>query len=382
MRPPIPRHRKLTAIGLLVLAMAVTLTGHTAHARTRQTTVVTGHAPASFVALADSRAAATSPATKTNPLSASPPGGIPAIAPQADHCSPVDIRCKVVGGINSWFQGLVKDSITTVFDALGTGLLSTPRIDRLARVNQLWSTSLAIADTCFILFVVAGGLVVMGYETFQTSYTVKDVAPRLVIGMAAANLSLLLIGKAIELANALSGALLGPGVDPAQLTKQIEARLGANDPSGSVLVILVILAAEILAVGLSLTYVMRVAITIVLAAAAPLALLCHALPHTEELAKLWWRALTGVLAIQVCQSLVFIAAAKVMFTPTPPIGNGSHWWDVLITLCLLYVLVRIPTWIFFYVWSGGMRRGNLTRLIAYRFMIRNAVRRGYDRRTP
>jgi hypothetical protein len=42
--------------------------------------------------------------------------------------------------------------------------------------------------------------------------------------------------------------------------------------------------------------VVRVALLILLVAAAPLALICHALPQTEGLARLWWRATAACLA--------------------------------------------------------------------------------------
>jgi hypothetical protein len=38
-----------------------------------------------------------------------------------------------------------------------------------------------------------GALIVMGHETVQTSCTVKEIMPRLVVGFAAANLFLILI---------------------------------------------------------------------------------------------------------------------------------------------------------------------------------------------
>ncbi len=55
-------------------------------------------------------------------------------------------------------------------------------------------------------------------------------------------------------------------------------------------------------VALLVTYVVRVALTIVLIAGAPLALMFHALPQTEGIAYWWWKAFGGCLAIQVGQS--------------------------------------------------------------------------------
>ena len=55
----------------------------------------------------------------------------------------------------------------------------------------------------------------MSHETLQTSYSAKEIAPRIVIGFVAANLSMVLMSRAIDLANGLSAALAGGGVSPA-----------------------------------------------------------------------------------------------------------------------------------------------------------------------
>jgi len=83
-----------------------------------------------------------------------------------------------------------------------------------------------------------------------------------------------------------------------------------------------------------------------LAAAAPLCLALYALPQTAWAARWWWRALTAALSIQVAQGLVLTAAVQVFFSPGwLPWHPVSYLEQVLITLCLLYVLMRIPFWI-------------------------------------
>jgi hypothetical protein len=48
-----------------------------------------------------------------------------------------------------------------------------PRVDQIDRIHSLWATSAWIANTSFIVLVVLGGMLVMGYQTLQTSYTLK-----------------------------------------------------------------------------------------------------------------------------------------------------------------------------------------------------------------
>jgi len=56
-------------------------------------------------------------------------------------------------------------------------------------------------------------------------------------------------------------------------------------------------------------------LTVVLLAMAPLALACHGLPQTEGVARWWWRAFAGILAIQAAQALVLVAAVRVFLSP-------------------------------------------------------------------
>lgn len=52
------------------------------------------------------------------------------------------------------------------------------------------------------------------YETVQVSTSVKEIAPRLLPGLAGANLSFILISRAVSLGNGLAGALAGQGASP------------------------------------------------------------------------------------------------------------------------------------------------------------------------
>jgi len=161
--------------------------------------------------------------------------------------------------------------------------------------------------------VLAGGALVMGHETLQTRYAAKHIAPRIVIAVIAANASLAIVGIAIHLANSLSQALLGPGVDPNNATGVLTQLVTGTLASGGIFLVLLDLVATVLALVLLAVYVIRVALLVLLIAAAPLALVCHALPHTEGIARLWWRAIAGLLAIQVAQALVLITALRVFF---------------------------------------------------------------------
>ncbi|MGD0983687.1 MAG: hypothetical protein ABSA65_07695 [Acidimicrobiales bacterium] len=101
--------------------------------------------------------------------------------------------------------------------------------------------------------------------------------------------------------------------------------------------------------------------------AAPICLVCHALPQTEGLARLWWRAFSGTLAVQVAQSLVLVTALRVFLASGGPanlgIASTGGLVDLLVSACLCWVLVKIPSWVSRVVFSGSRSHGGLGRVV-------------------
>jgi hypothetical protein len=87
---------------------------------------------------------------------------------------------------------------------------------------------------------------------------------------------------------------------------------------------------------------------LILIAAAPLLLLTHALPQTDGLARLWWRGMTAALGVQVAQALVLATAVRVFFSSGGRQALGlsvtGNLIDLLVCLCLFWMLIRIPFW--------------------------------------
>ena len=69
----------------------------------------------------------------------------------------------------------------------------------------------------------------------------------------------------------------------------------------------------------------------------------------KGLARLWWRAIFGCVAVQVAQALVLITAVQVFFDPQANsilgLPDGGTLLDLLICLCLFVVLLKIPGWV-------------------------------------
>jgi len=266
--------------------------------------------------------------------------------PGLGSCGLLDFGCDVSNAITSWFAGLVKSAVNPLLSLIGRTALSTPQPDSIAAVRTLWSTGLGIADACYGLLVLIGAIIVMSHETLQTSYSAKEIAPRIVLGFVAANLSMVVMSKAVGLANGLSAAFTSAGVNPQSAATSLLTTLGNSVSSGGIFLILLALAGVVLALVLAAVYVIRLMAVVLLAAAAPLCLALYALPQTAWAARWWWRALTAALAIQVVQGLVLTAAVQVFFSPGWLPGDiSSTLGQTLITLCLLWILMRIPFWV-------------------------------------
>ena len=281
-------------------------------------------------------------------LAASPsPAPAPATtAAASSSCGFFDVTCHITSAITGWFAGLITSAINPLVNFIGSSALSTLQPSSIPAVSSLWAASLAIADACYLLLVVIGGVIVMSHETLQSSYSAKEIA-RLVTGFIAANLSMVVMTRAVSLANGLSAALAGGGdVNQQAAARQLVATLAtsAQTDHGAFLILLE-LAGVILALVLAAVYVIRMMAVVLLAAAAPILLALYALPQTAWAARWYCRAGVAVLAIQAAQGLVLSAAVKVFFAPGWLPGTGGYLEQVLITLCLLYIMMRIPFWI-------------------------------------
>jgi hypothetical protein len=290
--------------------------------------------------------AETVPAATAAPARPATPAAEAISLPGLGGCGLLDVGCDVSHAITGWFAGLVKSAINPLLALIGRTALSTPQPGSVAAVQTLWSTGLGIADACYGLLVLIGGIIVMSHETLQTSYSAKEIAPRIVIGFVTANLSMVLMSKAIDLANGLSAAFTAGGVSPASAATSLMNTLSSAIANNGIFLILLSLAGVILALVLAAVYVIRLMAVVLLAAAAPVLLALYCLPQTAWAARWWWRALTAALAIQVAQGLVMTAAVQVFFSPGWLPGDiSSTLGQTLITLCLLYILMRIPFWV-------------------------------------
>jgi len=277
-----------------------------------------------------------------------------------------DITGHIEAAIDGWFQDLVTAALDPVLTLLGHTLLATPNVTAQGRVGELWQMTQGIADAFLVLFVLIGGAIVMGHETLQTRTAIKDVLPRIVVAAIAVNASLSVAGLVISTADALSQAVLGQGVDPSQAAVVLRQLILGSLADGGIFVVLLGGAVAVLAIVLLGTYIIRLALVVLLIVGAPICLVCHALPQTEGLARLWWRAFSGTLAVQVAQSLVLVTALRVFLASGGAanlgIASSGGVVDLLVSACLCWVLVKIPSWVSRVVFSGSRGHGGIGRV--------------------
>jgi hypothetical protein len=387
-----PRHRGLlVATGGLVAVLALGATSHGANNHKTQAQVahrVEVRAPsfvltASHTSLLTASESATTPTT--TPSGEGPPGiqvgpggtttpttpaaGSGGAVSGGSQPSPglFDITGHIEAAIDSWFRDLVTAALDPILTLLGHTLLATPNVTTQSRVGELWRMTEGIADSFLVLFVLIGGAIVMGHETIQTRTAIKDVLPRIDVAAVAVNASLSLAGLAISTADSLSQAVLGQGVDPAQAAVVLRQLVLGSLANGGIFVVLLGGVVAVLAIVLLATYIVRLALVVLLIVAAPICLVCHALPQTEGLARLWWRAFAGTLAVQVAQSLVLVTALRVFLASGGPanlgIASTGGLVDLLVSACLCWVLVKIPSWVSRIVFSGSRGHGGLGRVV-------------------
>ncbi|GIJ49753.1 hypothetical protein Val02_66390 [Virgisporangium aliadipatigenens] len=314
--------------------------------------------------------AGTSPApsapNSTPSLAPAPPPSTPPGDDPAWWDVPGQIRQAIVG----FFGWAAEQAIQPVMAALGASWLSTPDFTNSPHVWAIWTTSLVTANGVVVLFVLAGMFVLAGRETVQTRYGFKEIAPRLVAGVVAANCSLIICAKAIEATNALTVAIAGNTVDGPTAAAAVEQIVNTALDGDVFLLAMLVLAVIVMCLVVEITWVLRLAALIVLVGIAPAALICHASPYTEGLARMWWRAFIAALGMQIGQAVIVMATVKVFLTPAGPTvmglpATGGGLLGVLVCLTMLWLLIRLPGWMRQFVLGplGGGQRGLIGQLV-------------------
>jgi hypothetical protein len=297
-----------------------------------------------------SAASLDTPGIRVGPTQAPSPAPPPTTTIAGTQASSVafwDLPGRVREAIDDWFRGLVLDALTPTLALVGKTVLATPSLASNPQVAGLWEISLVAADALLLLCLLLGAGLAMSHETLQTRYALKDLLRRLAFAGITINASLSLVDQLGSVSNALAAAFLGDGASAAAAGASLQTFVVGALADGGIFLTLLGLACAVSAVCLLVLYLLRAALVVVLTCAAPLLLVCHLFPQTEGLAQLWWRALAAAFGIQVAQALLLAACVRVFFAGAAPglgLSVSGSVVDLLLCICLLTVLVRIPFW--------------------------------------
>lgn len=260
----------------------------------------------------------------------------------------LDYGCKVAQAFNGWLVSFVSEMVNAGLMPAAIGMLYTP--PPTSGIRQGWSISLAVTNTVYVLVVTLAGVLVMTNPTVQASAGIKENLPRLLLGFIGANASWFLCRLMADVGNGVALSMLGDTATPDSVAAAIGRFL--KDPVGELVIVVILIAvANFLMIFFFFATLIRVMMWLLLTAVAPLALACHALPQTDGLARMWWRAMSALLVIQVAQALVlritvtvFLSREDMDFVDVG--GTASSFMDVGLLICCIYVLARIPFWAF------------------------------------
>ena len=279
-------------------------------------------------------------------------------------CGITDIGACITEAINGAFRSIVDAALSPILELIGHTALSTPTISDLPGIGELWNNSWELVVAAYGLLILLGGIVVMGHESVQARYSIKEIGPRIPIAFMASALSLFFTDKLIRLANGLTLGILGDGVNAPSLGNTLKDAV-AGIQTGGLFIILVGLVLVVVGLGLLVVYVVRIVITLVLIISGPLFLMFHALPHTDPLARWWWKALTATLSIQVAQALVLITAVRTFLSGGVNLFGStlSALGTLVAAIALFFILFKIPFWLLkaVKVSSGRSFLGGLAR---------------------
>ncbi|MFY1673926.1 conjugal transfer protein TrbL family protein [Plantactinospora sp. WMMB334] len=272
-----------------------------------------------------------------------------------------------------WVATAILACFDAVLGAIAKSLLITPDVTGLPQVQALTGRATWIVDTVFVLaFVAAGILVMISGGDERSRYTIKDLAPRLVVGFISAHFSQLLCGLAIEVANGLTEALSEPGHNPDGAFTAINTHVHAAAGEPGLPALLFATIALLITVLLAMTtfsLIVRICTLLVLTAAAPLALACHALPQTDGLARLWWRGYGGCLATPVLQAMTLQAGQWMLLDPQHMLptlglpGDPGLVLNLFVVVVLLWYTVKIPGLVGRYVSQSGRNTSFLGAIV-------------------
>jgi hypothetical protein len=309
----------------------------------------------------------------------------------------------IINGILDWFAKTILGALNALWDLLSATVFVSPDVTQLPQVTAFASTSLGIVNVCYVLAFLWMAILVMGRDTIQAKYGPGELIPRLIIGLIAANFAIPLCSTLIQLANAVTAALTSqditaPGSMQHLRTTTASALNSQNGASpASFLLLLIGLLIAVLVGVLVVQFIIRLGVLVVAVGIAPIALALHSTAQTEGAAKLWWRTILATLGTVVMQAVALHTTLTIFLNPDTslavlglplPGGDPGAVMNLLIVVCLLWGIIKIPAMMRRYVTQGRpSAMGMILRVVLVQQLTRGIPRafssgRGAARAVP
>ncbi|HEY2673714.1 MAG TPA: hypothetical protein VGJ07_25540 [Rugosimonospora sp.] len=265
-----------------------------------------------------------------------------------------------MNGLVEWLAGRVQDLLGGLLAFLTSGMFLSPDVTVLPQVQTIAGKSALVVNACYILAIIAVGIATMAGGSVEMRYGVKDLVPRLIVGLVLSRFAVPLCAVLIEVANALTVSMVGttaPTTDAVTMARTHVAAALA-DPASALIAVVI----GLFIVGLMFTlltgWIVRVGVLVILAGIAPFALACYCLPWTQTIAGLWWRSMLGCLATATLQAIALSTGIQLLLDPRSSLPvllalPGSDVLNLLLVAVLLWVTIKIPAMMRRYVTRTG-----------------------------
>jgi hypothetical protein len=297
----------------------------------------------------------------------------------------------LIGGVLDALTSATQAALNWVLGLLSATMFSSPDVTGLPQVGYVAGHAQLVANAFMVLVVMAVGILAMTHGSVQERYSLKELLPRVVIGFCAANLATPIVRVVIAGANAVTAAMVGDRFTSQDSFNQIR-RIAVDATTDPAMFLVALVLRELVLWMLALlvvTWLGRLCVLLVVAGTAPAALMCHALPQTEAVARVWWRSLFGCMTVQVLQAVALHLAVATLLSSDanlPALGlprDPTGLLNMLIACFLLWLVIRIPKWVARALGGSAGRAGSMlgsvVRVVVVQQLLGAAGLRGGSR---